>query len=84
MAEFLAWQLAPEVTVNTIQPIGIDQDPDSDSPPKDEAPLGRMVHARELGRMCLLLCDPAFDTVTGQIIRMDSGRCVASAFAEEL
>lgn len=84
MAEFLAWQLAPEVTVNTVQPIGIDQDPDSNDPGEDKAPLGRKVHARECAQMCIALCDPVFDTVTGQVIRMDSGRCVDSAYAKEL
>jgi hypothetical protein len=34
--------------------------------------------------MCRLLCDPAFDTVTGQLIRMDSGRHVVNAFPKEL
>lgn len=84
MDDFLAWQLAPEVTVNTIMPIGIDQDADHTTPPEDEAPLGRKVHAREVARMCVILCDPTFDTVTGQTIRMDSGRNVDSAYAEEL
>jgi NAD(P)-dependent dehydrogenase (short-subunit alcohol dehydrogenase family) len=84
MADFLAWQLAPEVTVNTIQPIGIDQDPDSEQPDEDPAPLGRKVHARQCARMCLLLCDPAFDCVTGQVIHMESGRNADSAYAEQL
>lgn len=84
MAEFLAFKLAPEVTVNTIAPITIDQDPESDSPPEDGAPLGRRIHAREIARMCVLLCDPAFDTVTGELIRMDSGRHVQNAFLRDL
>ncbi len=84
MADFLAYKLAPEVTVNTVAPITIDQNPDHEHPPSDEAPLGRQIHAREIGRMCLLLCDSAFDTVTGQIIRMDSGRHVVNAFARDL
>lgn len=79
-ARFLAFKLAPEVTVNTISPITIDQDPDHAEAPPDPAPLGRKIHARELARMCLLLCDSAFDTVTGEVIRMDSGRHVAPAF----
>jgi len=84
MADFLAYKLAPEVTVNTIAPIGIDQDPDHPHPPADEAPLGRKVHAREIGRMCLAMCDPVFDTVTGEIIRMDSGRHVVNAIPSDL
>ena len=84
MGEFLAFKLAPEVTVNTIAPITIDQDPESKSPPEDGAPLGRQVHAREIAGMCVLLCDPAFDTVTGELIRMDSGRHVQNAFLKDL
>ncbi|MFP4355677.1 MAG: SDR family NAD(P)-dependent oxidoreductase [Phycisphaerae bacterium] len=84
MADFLAWQLAPEVRVNTIQPIGIEQDPDADEPDEDDAPLGRKVHARMCARMCVLLCDEAFDSVTGQTIHMESGRNVDSAYAEAL
>ena len=84
MGEFLAFKLAPEVTVNTIAPVTIDQDPDSRTPPEDGAPLGRQIHAREIARMCVLMCDPAFDTVTGELIRMDSGRHVRNAFVREL
>ena len=84
MAEFLAFKLAPEVTVNTIAPITIDQNPDSLAPPEDGAPLGRQIHAREIARMCVLMCDPAFDTVTGELIRMDSGRHVRNAFVREM
>jgi len=84
MADFLAYKLAPEVTVNTISPITIDQDPAHGSAPPDPAPLGRQVHARELARMCVTLCDPVFDTVTGETIRMDSGRHVVNAFPREL
>jgi len=84
MVDFLAYKLAPEVTVNTIAPITIDQDPESESPAEDPAPLGRRIHAREIARMCLLMCDPAFDTVTGEIIRMDSGRHVVNAFPRDL
>ncbi|MFP4053936.1 MAG: SDR family NAD(P)-dependent oxidoreductase [Phycisphaerae bacterium] len=84
MAEFLAWELAPEVTVNTIQPIGIDQDPQHDQPPEDDAPLGRKVHARDIGKLCVLMCDPVFDSFTGELFRMDGGRHVDSAYAEEI
>jgi len=84
MADFLAYKLAPEVTINTIAPITIDQDPTHDHPPADAAPLGRQVHARELARMCIMLCDPVFDTVTAEIIRMDSGRHVVNAFPRDL
>ena len=84
MADFLAYKLAPEVTINTIAPITIDQDPEHDHPPADAAPLGRQVHARELARMCIMLCDPVFDTVTAEIIRMDSGRHVVNAFSRDL
>ena len=84
MADFLAYKLAPEVTVNTVAPITIDQDPDHEQPPSDPPPLGRRVHAREVARMCLMLCAPVFDTVTGEIIRMDSGRHVVNAFPRDL
>jgi NAD(P)-dependent dehydrogenase (short-subunit alcohol dehydrogenase family) len=84
MGDFLAFHLAPEATVNTIAPITIDQDDAHETAPPDAGPLGRQIHAREIARMCRLLCDPAFDTVTGQLIRMDAGRRVASAFPKEL
>ena len=84
MAGFLAYHLAPEVTVNTIAPITIEQDPDVETPPADPGPLGRRVHAREIARLCRLMCDPAFNTVTGEIIRMDAGRHVDTAFPKEM
>ncbi len=77
--DFLAFNLAPEVTVNTISPITIEQNADV-KPGPDAGPLGRKIHAQEIARMCTLMCDPAFDTVTGETIRMDSGRHIASAF----
>ncbi|MEE9211737.1 MAG: SDR family oxidoreductase [Phycisphaeraceae bacterium] len=83
-ALFLAYELAPQVTVNSIVPIGINQDPDAEHPGPDDAPLGRKVHAREIGRMCVTLCDPVFDSVTGEMIRMDSGRHLTPAFPSEL
>ncbi|MGD9127538.1 MAG: SDR family oxidoreductase [Planctomycetia bacterium] len=84
MADFLALNLAPNVTINTIAPITIEQDPSVTAPPPDPAPLGRRIHAREIARMCRLLCDPAFATVTGELIRMDSGRHVGTAYPKEL
>ncbi len=84
MTGFLAYHLAPEVTVNTLIPIRIDQDPEHETAMEADAPLGRAVHSRELARMSLLLCDPAFDTVTGELIRMDSGRHVATPYPRDL
>jgi len=81
---FLAYHLAPEVTVNTIQPTRIDHDPTHATGAAYASPLGRMVHARELARVCLLLCDEGFDTVTGDVLRLDSGRHVAPAYPREL
>lgn len=84
MADFLALNLAPEVTINTIAPITIEQDPSVVTLAPDLAPLGRQIHAREIARMCRLLCDPAFATVTGELIRMDSGRHIGTAYPKEL
>lgn len=81
---FLGWHLAPEVTVNTIQPISIDQDPDHEIGEEYDAPLERKVHSRELARMSVMLCDPVFDTVTGETIRMDSGRHTQPAYPKDL
>lgn len=80
----LAWFLAPSVTVNTLQPTSIDQDPDHEVGEPLESLLGRKVHARELARMCMLLCDPAFDSVTGEVIRLDGGRHIMPAFDKDL
>ena len=34
--------------------------------------------------MCVVLRDPVFGTVTGEITRMDSGRHVVALFAKDL
>lgn len=82
--EFLAYHLAPEVTVNTIQPISIDQDPTHDTAESYDAPLDRKVHSRELADMARTMCQPVFDTVTGEVIRMDSGRHTQPAYPKDL
>lgn len=71
---FLAYHLAPEVTVNAIQPQRIDTNPEHPQGEDYPAPLERMVHSREIARLCALLTDSGFDTVTGDVIRMDGGR----------
>ncbi len=81
---FLAYHLGPEVTINTLQPIRIDQDPTHEVAPPYKSLLGRSVHARKLARMSLLLCDSAFDTVTGEVVRMDSGRHVVPTYPRTL
>jgi NAD(P)-dependent dehydrogenase (short-subunit alcohol dehydrogenase family) len=82
--DFLAYHLAPEVTVNSIQPVSIDQDPDHETAESYDAPLGRKVHSRELAEMAKVLCYSVFDTVTGEVIRMDSGRHTVPAYPKEL
>jgi NAD(P)-dependent dehydrogenase (short-subunit alcohol dehydrogenase family) len=76
LTKFLALELAPEVTVNTIVPGLIDLDStDADLRRRraERSPLGRIVRPNELAQMCLLLCSEAFDTVTGQTLLMDAG-----------
>jgi NAD(P)-dependent dehydrogenase (short-subunit alcohol dehydrogenase family) len=82
--DFLAYHLAPEVTVNTIQPTSIDQDPNHNTGEEYDSPIGRKVHSRELAKMSILLCDPVFDTVTGEVIRMDAGRHLTPAYPKDL
>ena len=76
MTRFLAFELAPEVTVNTIVPGLIDletTDADARRTRAQATPLGRIVTPDDLAAMCLTIAGPAFDTVTGQEIYMDGG-----------
>jgi 3-oxoacyl-[acyl-carrier protein] reductase len=77
----LALELGPSITVNAISPGQIvESAPDIsayDPTLVDRAiaytPTGRLVSRREIARMVVLLCSPAFDSVTGETIRMDGG-----------
>ncbi|MBM3650146.1 MAG: SDR family oxidoreductase [Alphaproteobacteria bacterium] len=79
LTESLALELAPAITVNAVVPSQI-ASPRTDTMPvyRDAAiagtPLGRLVTEDEIGEMCLQVCSPAFDFVTGRTIVMDGGR----------
>lgn len=76
LTRFLAFELAPEVTVNTIVPGLIDlQSTDADVRRKRAAnsPLQRIVTPAELAAMCVTMASPVFDTVTGTELYMDGG-----------
>jgi NAD(P)-dependent dehydrogenase (short-subunit alcohol dehydrogenase family) len=79
LAQSLALELAPEVTVNTIVPSQI-ASPRTDGMAQYKAaaiagtPLGRLVTQAEIARMAVRLCSPEFAFVTGQAIVMDGGR----------
>jgi NAD(P)-dependent dehydrogenase (short-subunit alcohol dehydrogenase family) len=45
----------------------------------DDTPLKRLVTAAEVAAMVRLLCSPAFDMVTGQVIVMDGGQTLPRA-----
>jgi len=81
LTQSLALELGPAITVNAISPGQIAESaPDVsafDTTLVERAikhtPIGRLVTRREIARMVVLLCSPAFDSVTGQTIRMDGG-----------
>lgn len=77
LTSFLAWELSSRrVTVNTLVPQLIDLesiDPATKDKRRKFTPMGNIPHPEQIGRMCLTLCSPLFDTVTGQLIFMDGG-----------
>ncbi|MCG3180509.1 MAG: putative oxidoreductase [Phycisphaerae bacterium] len=76
MTRFLAFELSPEVTVNTIVPGLIDlesTDADLRRTRAANTPLGRIVTPDELAAMCVTIASPVFDVVTGQVLYMDGG-----------
>ncbi|MCX7591843.1 MAG: SDR family oxidoreductase [Kiritimatiellae bacterium] len=74
---FLAYELASrKITVNTIVPQLIDLDSipsELKEKRKRYTPLGNLPHPDQIAQMCVVLCSPLFDTVTGQLVYMDGG-----------
>jgi NAD(P)-dependent dehydrogenase (short-subunit alcohol dehydrogenase family) len=87
LTESLALDFAPQVTVNSIAP-GLIEDPTVPAEimeaVRQDTPLRRLVTYQEVANMVCLLCSPAFDTVTGQVILMDGGQVIprGMTFAE--
>lgn len=81
LTQSMALELAPAITVNAISPGQIAEsapdisayDPALLERAIEHTPTGRLVTRREIAHMTVLMCTPAFDSVTGQIIRMDGG-----------
>jgi len=76
MTRFLALTFAPKVRINCIIP-GLIDNPEYDVEKRREramaTPLGRIVSARDLALMCVAMCSPLFETVTGESVIMDGG-----------
>ncbi len=79
LTESLALEFAPQVTVNAVAP-GLIDDPDVPVEIREiarrDTPLHRLVTYQEVADMVCLLCSPAFDAVTGQVILMDGGQTI--------
>lgn len=81
LTQSLALELGPAITVNAISPGQIAEsapdisayDPAFVERAIKYTPTGRLVTRREIAQMVVLLCMPAFDSVTGETIRMDGG-----------
>jgi NAD(P)-dependent dehydrogenase (short-subunit alcohol dehydrogenase family) len=81
LTESLALELGPEITVNAISPGQIAEsapdisefDPTFVERAIAYTPVGRLVTRPEIARMMVLICSPAFDSVTGETLRMDGG-----------
>ena len=81
LTQSLAAELGPAITVNAIAPGQIAEsapdisefDPTFIERALQWTPTGRLVTRREIARMMLLFCSPAFDSVTGQTLVMDGG-----------
>ena len=86
LTEALALDFAPHVTVNAVAP-GLIDDPSVPEGTKDAAkqdtPLRRLVTYPQVADMVCLLCSPAFDTVTGQVIVMDGGQTIPRGMTHE-
>jgi NAD(P)-dependent dehydrogenase (short-subunit alcohol dehydrogenase family) len=76
MTRFLASTFAPKVRVNCIIP-GLIDNPESNPENREKraanTPMGRIVNARDLAYMCIAMCSPLFDSVTGESLIMDGG-----------
>jgi 3-oxoacyl-[acyl-carrier protein] reductase len=79
LTESLALEFAPRITVNAVAP-GLIDDPTVPTEIKEkvlkDTPLHQLVTYQQVAEMVCLLCSPAFDTVTGQVIIMDGGQVI--------
>lgn len=77
LTRFLACELAAKkISVNTLVPQLIDLESISAEmreKRKQFTPLGLIPHPEQIGKMCLVLCSPLFNIVTGETIVMDGG-----------
>jgi NAD(P)-dependent dehydrogenase (short-subunit alcohol dehydrogenase family) len=81
LAEELALELGPEVTVNAVAPGQIaesaddiaEHDPDFVRRATAATPAGRLVRRGEVAELVALLCSPPFDLVTGATLPVDGG-----------
>jgi len=76
MTRFLAHTFAPKVTVNCLIPGLIDLEEAEANLRTERAknsPLQRIVAPRELAQLCVMMCSPAFDSVTGESLIADAG-----------
>lgn len=77
LTKFLALELAGRnVTVNTLVPQLIDLESiraETRDRRRAFTPLGNIPHPDQIAQMCLVLCSPLFDIVTGELIYMDGG-----------
>jgi len=76
MTRFLAHTFAPKVTVNCLVPGLIDLETTETNLRAERAknsPLQRIVTPRELALLCVTMCSPAFDSVTGEALIADAG-----------
>ncbi|MCU1656733.1 MAG: hypothetical protein JWO57_1389, partial [Pseudonocardiales bacterium] len=81
MTETLAYELAPEITVNAIAPGQIEEsvevmnsiDPAAAPAMLRRTPAGRFVTRADVAQAVVALCGPAFDLLTGAVIPLDGG-----------
>ncbi len=80
LVEALAFELAPEITVNAVSPGLIadneDMTPEFTSQSVADTPLKRLVTRREVSEVVAMLCASPFDSVTGHNLLMDGGRTI--------
>ena len=81
LTEELAWECAPEITVNAVAPGQIAEsaedmaelNPTWAEEARNRTPLGRLGHRAEIASVVALICGPAFDMLTGATIPLDGG-----------
>ena len=80
LAESLAVELAPEITVNVISPGLIadneDMSPEYAAATASETPMARLVRRAEVAEAVISLCRDSSGYLTGQNVVMDGGRTI--------